>query len=53
MRFEKCHGWRVSFRDPNDESQSFRDFTFAEASKIGEGVTTLALTQEQYRKPLR
>jgi hypothetical protein len=78
MRFEKCHGWRVSFRDPNDESRSFRDFTFADASKIeelvartgtrmlledrqsletglrsGGGVTTLVLTQEQFRKLLR
>jgi hypothetical protein len=34
MRFEKCLGWRVSFRDLEDEQKQFREFTFADADKI-------------------
>jgi hypothetical protein len=34
MRFEQCHRWRVSFRDPEDAGTRFREFTFADADKI-------------------
>jgi hypothetical protein len=38
MRFEKCHGWRISFRDPAAANASFREFTFSDAVKIEELV---------------
>jgi hypothetical protein len=36
MRFEKCLGWRVSFRDLEDERKQLREFTFADSAKIEE-----------------
>jgi hypothetical protein len=38
MRFEKCLGWRVSFRDLEDARTRFREFTFADPTKIEELV---------------
>jgi hypothetical protein len=38
MRFEKCHGWRVSFRDAERGGVQFKEFTFADQSKIEELV---------------
>ena len=34
MRFERCMGWRVSFRDLADPVKQFRELTFADSSKI-------------------
>ena len=34
MRFERCLGWRVSFRDLADPSRTFREITFADSAKI-------------------
>jgi hypothetical protein len=34
MRFEKCMGWRVTFRDLADPSKQFREITFADSGKI-------------------
>ena len=34
MRFERCQGWRVSFRDLADGRAQFREFTFADAGKV-------------------
>ena len=34
MRFERCQGSRVSFRDLTDGRAQFREFTFANAGKI-------------------
>ena len=34
MRFERCQGWRVSFRDLSDGRAQFREFNFADAGKI-------------------
>jgi hypothetical protein len=42
MRFEKCRGWRVSFRDPKDDRAKFREFTFADGAKIEELVSRTA-----------
>ncbi len=42
MRFEKCQGWRVSFRDPKDERRRFREFNFADPGKIYELVARTA-----------
>ena len=36
MRFERCHGWRVSFYEPGSPTTRFREFTFADASKLAE-----------------
>jgi hypothetical protein len=36
MRFERCLGWRVSFRDLNDPNVRFREITFADSAKIEE-----------------
>jgi hypothetical protein len=30
VRLEKCLGWRVSFRDLEDERKQFRELTFAD-----------------------
>src|ERR1700733_9494448 len=38
MRFERCQGWRVSFRDLNNNLTNFREFTFGDPSKIEELV---------------
>ena len=34
MRFERCMGWRVTFRDLADPSKEFREITFADSEKI-------------------
>ena len=34
MRFERCLGWRVTFRDLADPSRNFREITFADSAKI-------------------
>ena len=34
MRFERCMGWRVTFRDLEDTSRQFREITFADSGKI-------------------
>jgi hypothetical protein len=34
MRFERCLGWRVTFRDLGDLSRAFREITFADSDKI-------------------
>jgi hypothetical protein len=34
MRFERCIGWRITFRDPADPSRRFREITFASPDKI-------------------
>lgn len=34
MRFERCQGWRVSFRDLDRPRVTFRELTFADAGKI-------------------
>lgn len=34
MRFERCCGWRVSFRDPQNISRSFLEYTFADEAKV-------------------
>ncbi len=34
MRFERCLGWRVTFRDLADPSRAFREITFADSDKI-------------------
>jgi hypothetical protein len=34
MRFERCLGWRVTFRDLGDPSREFRQITFADSDKI-------------------
>lgn len=34
MRFERCLGWRVTFRDLGDPSRAFREITFADSDKI-------------------
>ena len=38
MRFERCNGWRVSFRDHANPQTIFRELTFAESSKIEDMV---------------
>jgi hypothetical protein len=34
MRFERCLGWRVTFRDLADPLRQFREITFADSTKI-------------------
>ena len=34
MRFERCIGWRVTFRDLADPLRQFREITFADSNKI-------------------
>jgi hypothetical protein len=34
MRFEECHGWRVTFRDPGDLRARFRELTFTDKEKV-------------------
>jgi hypothetical protein len=34
MRFERCLGWRVTFRDRDDSRVVFRELTFADSEKI-------------------
>lgn len=34
MRFERCIGWRVTFRDLADPLRQFREIMFADSSKI-------------------
>jgi len=38
MRFEQCHGWRVSFRDLQNSRHKFRELTFASSDKLEELV---------------
>ena len=38
LRFERCLGWRVSFRDLEDARKQFRELTFADPAKIEELV---------------
>jgi hypothetical protein len=42
MRFERCQGWRVSFRDLDNSHVSFREFTFADSSKVEQLVARTA-----------
>jgi hypothetical protein len=51
MRFEKCHGWRVSFLDRENQGVRFRDLTFADRSKLEDLVartpTKMVLADKQ------
>jgi hypothetical protein len=38
MRFERFHGWRVSFRDLQNPGYKFRELTFASSEKLDELV---------------
>ena len=38
MRFERCLGWHVSFRDLEDARKQFRELTFADPDKVEELV---------------
>jgi hypothetical protein len=42
VRFERCQGWRVSFRDLSNNRASFREFTFGDPGKIEELVARTA-----------
>jgi hypothetical protein len=42
MRFERCQGWRVSFRDRDNNRAAFREFTFADPDKIEQLVARTA-----------
>lgn len=39
MRFEECHGWRVSFLDRQDHAARFRELTFADRGKLEDLVS--------------
>jgi hypothetical protein len=48
MRFERCQGWRFSFRDRNNPGARFRELTFANRGKLEDLVarTPTRLIQE-------
>ena len=48
MRFEKCMGWRVTFRDLADSSKQFREITFADSGKI-DALIARTLTRMVWR----
>ena len=42
MRFERCQGWGVSFRDLDNSHVIFREFTFADSFKVEELIARTA-----------
>lgn len=58
MLFERCQGWRVSFRDPGDLRTRFREFKFADEAKVAllverTGMSLLLEDQQAFEHGLR
>jgi hypothetical protein len=51
MRFERCMGWRVTFRDRDNDRSRFRELTFVHSEKIEHLVartTTLMMLEDKH-----